>query len=89
MTIQVSAPVQSIQVSVSGSSVAASVSPNSQVSAVVSGGMGPRGEPGQSSALSSAPDVDFDNLSDGDVLRYSSAKWRNHPETSLVDGGNF
>lgn len=26
---------------------------------------------------------------DGDVLRFSDAKWRNHPEANLTDGGSF
>lgn len=26
---------------------------------------------------------------EGDVLRYTEGKWRNYPETNIVDGGSF
>jgi hypothetical protein len=30
------------------------------------------------------------SVADGDVLRYSSSKWRNFPETNMTfDAGNF
>ena len=78
---------------VSGSSVSASVG-SSRVSATISGGVGPAGPQGPagdaaSIAIGDATDVAFDGLTDGDVLRYSSSKWRNYAETQLTDGGNF
>ena len=61
------------------------------ITAVVSGGIGPQGVQGASgvSAVSQASDVAFDTPADGDVVRYSNGKWRNYKETNLVDGGNF
>ena len=52
---------------------------------------GPQGDQGMSgvSAINQASDVAFDAPADGDVVRYSSGKWRNYPDTGLVDGGNF
>ena len=62
-----------------------------KITAVVSGGVGPQGAQGASgvSAISQASDVTFDTPTDGDVVRYSSGKWRNYNEKNLVDGGNF
>lgn len=74
-----------ISVSVSSGSVSVGVSGGSGVSASVSGGIGPQGL----TQLSAASDVAFQSVADGNVLRYSNGKWRNHPEEGLVDGGNF
>jgi hypothetical protein len=73
---------------VSGSSVAASVGA-SRVSATISGGIGPAGPQGPSGSIAGASDVAFDGVAEGDVLRYSSSKWRNYAESQLTDGGNF
>jgi hypothetical protein len=54
----------------------------------IQGEQGPQGSPGLSS-VSSADDVVIENLSDGDILRWSQSAWRNINETSLLDGGNF
>jgi hypothetical protein len=40
-------------------------------------------------SLAGLSDAAIQNLADGDVLRYSSSKWRNYAETQLTDGGNF
>jgi hypothetical protein len=52
------------------------------------GQQGIQGVPGLSE-VSLADDVQLENLADGDVLRWSNLRWRNMPDTSLVDGGNF
>ena len=75
----------------SGSSVSASVG-SSRVSATISGGIGPagpQGPQGPSGSIAGASDVAFDGVAEGDVLRYSSSRWRNYAETQLTDGGNF
>lgn len=79
--------------SVSGSSIAAAVA-SSLVSAAVSGGIGPQGPAGaignaESITIALAGDVALSGLTDGDVLRYSSARWRNYADANLTDGGNF
>jgi hypothetical protein len=44
----------------------------------------------QQQSLSSMIDVAIATPSSGDVLRYSSSKWRNYPEGDIViDGQNF
>lgn len=80
----------SIPVTVQSSPVVVSVSDESIV-VDVSGGVGPQGAQGASgvSQISQASDVSIATPADGDVLRYSSGKWRNYPDASLVDGGNF
>jgi len=40
-------------------------------------------------SLPSSSDVEMTDIRTGDVLRWSSGKWRNYPESSVVDGGNF
>jgi hypothetical protein len=40
-------------------------------------------------SLPSSSDVEVTDVKTGDVLRWSSGKWRNYSETQLVDGGNF
>ena len=84
VAVSVSAP-SPVAASAAGGSVSAAVSGSSSVSADVVGGIGPSGLPNLSQAL----DVQLSSLTDGDVLRYSSAKWRNYAETGLVDGGNW
>jgi len=73
-----------ITASVSGGGISATVS-GGGVTANVSGGFGPAGV----TTISNASDVATSGTTDGDVLRYSSGKWRNYPELNLVDGGNW
>jgi hypothetical protein len=67
---------------------------SSSVTASAGGGIGPQGPQGAigppGNALSGASDVQLSNVADGDLLRYSNSKWRNHPEGDIViDGQNF
>lgn len=85
---------QPITASVNASgSISASVGA-SQVSVSAGGGIGPQGPQGvigpPGNALSEASDVQLVNVAEGDLLRYSSSKWRNHAEGDLIlDGQNF
>ena len=85
---------QPITATVSGNgNISASVG-SSVVTASAGGGIGPQGPQGvigpPGNALSAASDVQLSNVADGDLLRYSSNKWRNHPEGDLIlDGQNF
>lgn len=74
---QISASVSETQIDVSVAGPKVDVS--------VAGGVGPTGV----TTLESAADVNLEDTSDGDVLRYSSGKWRNYPDANLVDGGNW
>jgi hypothetical protein len=78
MSVSVSTTNNPVTVTASGTSA----------SVTVAGGFGPQGLSGVS-AISQASDVSFSTPTDGDVIRYSSGKWRNYPDTNLVDGGNF
>ena len=40
-------------------------------------------------SLPSSSDVEVTDIKTGDVLRWSSGKWRNYAETQLLDGGNY
>ncbi len=63
------------------------------------GSLGPMDYPAQSTgttssgggakALSMLNDVTLENLTTGDVLRYTGDTWRNYQDTNLTDGGNF
>ena len=91
--ISVAVTSSTINASVSGSAVDATVG-SSTVTASASGGVGPQGPAGPagdagSISIASATDVELSSLAAGDVLRYSSDKWRNYAETNLTDGGNF
>jgi hypothetical protein len=91
--ISVAVTSSTISASAGGSSVTATVG-SSPVSAAASGGVGPQGPAGaigdaSSITIASASDAAISGLADGDVLRYSSSKWRNYAESGLVDGGNF
>lgn len=94
MSITASVNSSSITARVSGSSVSASVG-SSPVRATASGGIGPQGAAGAAgpqgpaSSIALAADVEIAGLADGDILRYSSSKWRNYADTNLTDGGNF
>jgi hypothetical protein len=85
----ISASVTSPQITASanGSSISANVSVGG-VAATVTSGIGQTGPSGVTT-LSGASDVAMNSTADGDVLRYSSGKWRNYPEVDLVDGGNW
>ena len=88
MAITVSTSPQQITASVSDSTITANVTAP-PVTVAVQSGVGAAGPAGQGAAgLYELPDVQIENVSAGDVLRYSSNKWRNYAETGLVDGGN-
>jgi hypothetical protein len=95
MSITATVSSQPISASVSGDRISASVPAAAPVAANVAGGVGPIGPagpvgPAGSNALASLDDTVVANPSDGDLLRYASGKWRNHPETELtLDGMNF
>jgi hypothetical protein len=92
--ITASVSAQPITASVSGNgNISASVG-SSVVTASAGGGIGPQGPQGvigpPGNALSAASDLQLSNVADGDLLRYSSNKWRNHAEGDLIlDGQNF
>lgn len=44
---------------------------------------------GGATSLAELTDTDIASLAEGDVLRFESGKWRNHPDLNLTDGGNF
>jgi hypothetical protein len=82
---------QPITASVNASGgISASVG-SSVVTANASGGIGPQGASGAAGGtLDQLSNVQIVSAQDGDVLRYSSNKWRNHPEGDLIlDGQNF
>ena len=92
ITASVSSQPITATVNASGS-ISASVG-SSVVEASAGGGIGPQGPSGPigppGNALSAASDVQLNNVADGDLLRYSSNKWRNHAEGDLIiDGQNF
>lgn len=94
-SISASVTSRPITASVTSGGVSATVSAGSATSVAVNGGVGPAGPagpPGQagSTTLSAAQDVTLQGVADGDLLRYSSGKWRNFPEQDVViDGANF
>ena len=94
MSITASVTGARISATVSGAGVSAAVS-GGAVSAAVTGGIGPQGPSGDigatggATALSQLTDVQIAAAADGDVLRYSTGKWRDYAESNLVDGGNF
>jgi hypothetical protein len=90
MSISASVTAQPITASVSGGEISASVS-STVVTASASGGVGPQGPSGTAGGpLSDLSDAQIASLTDGDVLRYSSSKWRNYPESNITfDAGNF
>ena len=40
-------------------------------------------------SLAGLSDAQIQNIAEGDLLRYSNSRWRNTPEDSVLDGGNF
>jgi hypothetical protein len=90
VTITANVTSQAITANVSGGSISANVG-SSLVTASASGGIGPQGASGAAGGLlEQLQDVLMSSVADGDVLRYSSSKWRNFPETNMTfDAGNF
>lgn len=64
---------------------------SSVVTANAGGGIGPQGPAGTDGGnLEQLANVQIVSAQTGDVLRYSSSKWRNYPESDIViDGQNF
>lgn len=90
ITVSVQNP--GMTVTAAGGAVAVTAAPQSVAAAVTAGQgpqgpQGPQGAPGD--AISAASDVQLAGLAEGDVLRYSTNKWRNYADKNLVDGGNF
>jgi len=78
-----------ITATVSGSTVSAAVTSSSS-SVSIAGGVGPQGPAGTSGGpLEQLSNVQITSAQPGDVLRFSNSKWRNSPETDIVDGGNW
>ena len=64
---------------------------SSVVTANAGGGVGPQGPAGTDGGnLEQLANVQIVSAQNGDVLRYSSSKWRNYPEGDLIfEGQNF
>lgn len=94
---QVTVSAQPVSARVSGETIVARVPAAAASAAAVTGGVGPQGAAGPqgpqgppgATSISAASDVELQGIADGDVLRYSSNRWRNYPDANLVDGGNF
>jgi hypothetical protein len=86
MSISASVTAQPITATVTASGISANVS-STVLTASASGGVGPQGD--AAGLLSQLTDTQISSVTDGDVLRYSSSKWRNYPDTSITDGGNW
>ena len=90
--MSITATVQSsvISASASGNVVSVSVSSPPAISTSASGGVGPQGVAGTNGGpIEQLSNVEITSVHDGDLIRYSGAKWRNYPETQLLDGGNY
>jgi hypothetical protein len=80
---------QPITATAAGSTVSAAVTSSSS-SVTIAGGVGPQGPAGTSGGpLEQLSNVQITLAQPGDVLRFSNSKWRNSPETDIVDGGNW
>ena len=89
MSISASVTAQPITATVTASGISANVS-STVLSSSASGGVGPQGDKGDAAGLlTQLTDTAISSVAEGDVLRYSSSKWRNYPDTSIVDGGNW
>jgi len=89
MSISASVTAQPITATVTASGISANVS-STVLSASASGGIGPQGDKGDAAGfLTQLTDTAISSIAEGDVLRYSSSKWRNYPDTSITDGGNW
>jgi hypothetical protein len=87
--ISASVTSQPITATVSGGTVSASVTSLSS-SVTIAGGVGPQGPAGTNGGpLEQLSNVQITSAQTGDVLRFSNSKWRNSPETDIVDGGNW
>lgn len=87
--IAVAVSSSTIQASANATSISAAVT-SQPLSTAVAGGVGPQGPQGVAgTALETASDVALSSVAEGDVLRYSTSKWRNYADKNLTDGGNF
>jgi hypothetical protein len=82
---------QPITASISAAGAITASVGSSVVTAHAGGGIGPQGPSGATGGnLGQLADVQIVSVQNGDVLRYSSSKWRNYPESDIViDGQNF
>jgi len=87
----VSATVTSQPISATVTSTGASATvASSSLTVSASGGVGPQGPAGTNGGpLEQLSNVQTTSAQPGDVLRFSNSKWRNSPETDIVDGGNW
>lgn len=91
------APVQAGVPSTTSRPIAVSSSPTRIAAAVTpgvgpqgpAGAAGPQGPSGPPANVVDMEDVLVEDITDGDLLRYSGGKFRNHNETLITDGGNF
>jgi hypothetical protein len=80
---------QPISATVTSSGVSATVA-SSSAAVTIAGGVGPQGPAGTSGGpIEQLSNVQITSAQAGDVLRFSNSKWRNSPETDIVDGGNW
>lgn len=78
-----------ISATVSGNKIVGSMG-SSLVVTSAAGGVGPQGPQGNpGTALSAASDVSLSLVNEGDLLRFSTGRWRNYPQNQLLDGGHF
>lgn len=90
MTISASVTAQPITATVTSTETISASVGSTVISASASGGIGPQGEKGDAAGvLTQLSDTQISGLAEGDVLRYSSNKWRNYPDANIVDGGNW
>ena len=89
MSINATVTSQPISATVTSSGVSATVA-SSSASVTIAGGVGPQGPAGTSGGpIEQLSNVQITSAQAGDVLRFSNSKWRNSPETDIVDGGNW
>lgn len=89
MSINATVTSQPISATVTSSGVSATVA-SSSASVTIAGGVGPQGPAGTSGGpIEQLSNVQIASAQAGDVLRFSNSKWRNSPETDIVDGGNW
>jgi hypothetical protein len=80
---------QPISATVTSTGVSATVASSSSTVST-SGGVGPQGPAGTNGGpIEQLSNVQITSAQTGDVLRFSDSKWRNSPETDIVDGGNW
>lgn len=80
--VSASVVVPGVNATVSGGSVSASLSSQQNQISISSGS-------GVKANVNSGLEVELQQVSDGDVLRYSGSRWRNYNENTLLDGGNW